>query len=157
MNHSFTSENLFNHILLHLLDSNMLKTYESTQTILSYPSFPILNNMNYWSRYFSSLLIPTTRYKTQKIIDESRVQLYAACSFYYTLHSLLVVRYLGGNYTGDYREIDSIVATVRKNDCSKNILDSITRILKTRRSNVFNSESSGENYLKYKTMEITRV
>ena len=56
----------------------------------------------------------------------------------------------GGDYNRAYRNINSIRAPLRKNDCPNNILDSATRILRTRCSHVFKSDSSHDNFLKYK-------
>ena len=116
MNHSFTSEKCFDHILFHLQESNMLTTYDIVQTVSSHPSYPNFNNTKCWSKTieFSSLLTPITSYKTQKIIEESREQLHVTCLFFYKLHLPSVVRYLRRNHTGVYRNIDSIQATFRK-------------------------------------------
>ena len=37
LNHSFTSDKVFDHILLHMLQSSMLTTYETTQVLLLHP------------------------------------------------------------------------------------------------------------------------
>ena len=69
--------------------------------------------MNEWSQTidFSPLLPYTKRYKTQTTINESRVHLYVAYLFFYKLHLPSVIRYLGVNYMGPYRNITSIQAT----------------------------------------------
>ena len=66
------------------------------------------------------------------------------------LHSLDTWRG-GGNYTGAYRNITSIQATLHQNECPQDVYASVTRILQTCCPYVFRSNSSRENFLKYKT------
>ena len=97
LNHSFTPDKVFDHILLHLLQSNMLTTYETTHVLLSYPVYPILNNVNEWLQTidFSLLFHSIERYQTQTTIHESRVHLYVASLFFYKLHLPSAIRYPG--------------------------------------------------------------
>ena len=66
----------------------------------------------------------------------------------FTYHQSFVI--WGENYTDAYRDIDSIQATLCKNDFLNDILDSVIRIDKTGYPNEFKSDSSRENFYKYK-------
>ena len=61
---------------------------------------------------FSSLLEPRHDYATQEQIDPKRVRLLAACAVHYNLDFGLVMRYLGGEYTAKWRDVDAILSAV---------------------------------------------
>ena len=54
---------------------------------------------------FSEVNNNTLAYSNQKQIDIQLIKKFLALSLYYNLDMGIVIRYLGNNYTGEYREI----------------------------------------------------
>ena len=57
---------------------------------------------------FSPLRQPRYDYAEQTMIDPARVRMLEACSVHYNLDFGLVVRYLGGEYTAEHRDVDAL-------------------------------------------------
>ena len=57
---------------------------------------------------FSPLRQPRYDYAEQTMIDPARVRMLEACSVHYKLDFGLVVRYLGGEYTAEHRDVDAL-------------------------------------------------
>ena len=57
---------------------------------------------------FSPLRLPRYDYAQQTEIDPKRVLMLEACAIHYNLDFGLVVRYLGGKYTAEHRDIDAL-------------------------------------------------
>ena len=57
---------------------------------------------------FSPLCLPRFDYADQKEISPKQVLMLEACSIHYNLNFGLVVRYLGGEYTAEHRDIDAL-------------------------------------------------
>ena len=93
---------------------------------------------------FLALRLPDPDYATRKEISKHLVWLMAACAVYYDLDFGLVLRYLSGEYTGEWRDVNEIVRTV-----SPYVTDSdaqhIRRILETGCPFEFNWEQTTEN------------
>ena len=52
-------------------------------------------------------------YSNQKLIDIQQVKHFLALSLHYNLDMGIVIRYLGNNYTGEYREIRNTLKIVK--------------------------------------------
>lgn len=61
---------------------------------------------------FSPLREPRTDYADQTEISQERIIMMTACAIHYGLDFGLVVRYLGGEYTGEARDVDTVVRTI---------------------------------------------
>ena len=97
---------------------------------------------------FSPLLQPRVDYSTQNEISMERVEMMSACLVYYGLNYGLVVRYLGGEYTGEWRDVDGILKLVRP-VASQEDYDHIERILKEGCPADFDYEESHENKMAF--------
>ena len=70
---------------------------------------------------FSWLREPRLNYLDQEAIEKERVWVMTACAVHYDLDIGLVMRFLGGEYLADWRDVDAIIAKVQpyisKSDC----------------------------------------
>ena len=57
---------------------------------------------------FSPLRLPRFDYAGQKEINPEQVLMLEACSIHYNLDFGLVVRYLGGKYTAEHRDVEAL-------------------------------------------------
>ena len=62
---------------------------------------------------FSSLRLPRHDYISQVQIEPRRVWLLAACAVHYTLDFGLCIRYLDGEYTAKWRDVEGIIWAVK--------------------------------------------
>ena len=63
---------------------------------------------------FSALLDERLDYADQTHIKKERVRLMAACAVYYDLDFGLVLRFLSGEYTAAWRDVDAIMAAINE-------------------------------------------
>lgn len=105
LDHSFMSEASFEHTLIHLLKSEFLSSQDRLSLTECHPLFQHLHKMLSWSRHvdFLTLRNPIANYSEQKCIDPIRVQQFLAAALHYDLDIPVVIRFLKGNYTGEYR------------------------------------------------------
>ena len=82
---------------------NMNPEYESI-----IESVPKLMNVD-----FSALLEPRYDYADQPEIKKERVRLMAACTVHYDLDFGLVLRFLAGEYTGEWRDVEAVITDVK--------------------------------------------
>ena len=61
---------------------------------------------------FLSLKQPRLNYADQAVISQERVDLATACAIHYGLHTGMVNRYLKGEYVGESRDAERILAAV---------------------------------------------
>lgn len=61
---------------------------------------------------FTPLLLPRFEYATQKEINQTRVDMLAACTIHYNLNFGLIVRFLSGEYTAEHRSLADLEAAV---------------------------------------------
>ena len=93
---------------------------------------------------FKDLLRPRLDYAIQESIDKHRVRMLAACAVHYNLDFGLVTRFLGGEYTGQWRDTKRILELVR-GLISDEDLGHIRRILTIGCPASFNWEESADN------------
>ena len=79
---------------------------------------------------FTSLLEPVLAYATHTAIAPSCIQLLTACTVHYDLDFGLVLRYLSGEYTAEWRNIDEILSP-SKLHVTHGVLNQMERILTT--------------------------
>jgi len=70
-----------------------------------------------------------------------------ACLIHFNLDTSLLMRYLGNNYTGAYREVDKIVALLREYKIDHDLIDKYIRVMLTGCPNRFVADSSRANAL----------
>ena len=68
-----------------------------------------------WSKTlnFSSIKNPIENYAEQKNIDPARVKKFLASALHFDLDMATVIRFLGGNYTGEYRDSKRIIKAMK--------------------------------------------
>ena len=93
---------------------------------------------------FSALRDPDPNYATRKEISKRLVWLMAACAVHYDLDFGLVLRYLAGEYTGEWRDVNQIVRNVSPY-VSASDAEHIKRILSSGCPFEFNWEQTNEN------------
>jgi len=84
---------------------------------------PLLKQVN-----FSDLAEPRLDYEDQEEIDHQRAIKLTACAVHYGLDLGRVVRFLGHEYTGDYRDVDAVKAALADHISSSD-LNHILRML----------------------------
>ena len=106
LQHSFTSQACFEHTLIFLLKNNFLDDSDTMNLLSSHPLFQHLHKMLTWSSNISFMDIrdPIKNYADQKSIDTSRVKTFQAAIIHYNLDIPTLIRFLGNNYTGEYRQ-----------------------------------------------------
>ena len=100
---------------------------------------PMLTKIN-----FSALRDPDPNYATRREISKNLVWLMAACAVHYDLDFGLVLRYLAGEYTGEWRDVEQIMRDVSPYVSESDRLH-IRRILETGCPFEFNWEQTTEN------------
>ena len=76
-----------------------------------------LNNYN-----FSWLRQPDKTWESQADIPAESKKAMLVCLFHYDLNVLLLMRYLGGNYVGAHRDVESTALTLRKHSVPENLI-----------------------------------
>jgi len=115
LDHSFTSEACFEHILIHILKTDFLSLCD-TEALLSYhPLFLHLHNMLHWTKHidFSSLVNPIDNYSEQANISMDRVMQFLASALFYDLDLSTVTRSLRDTHTGEFRDAFGTLAALR--------------------------------------------
>ena len=149
---SWKVEASFGNVLFHLVKHGWLEPHVNDKTDMK----RTLSDMNpEWAAVieyvpmlteidFSALRQPDPDYATRKEISKHLVWLMAACAVHYDLDFSLVLRYLSGEYTGEWRDVEEIVRTVSPY-VSESDAQHIRRILETGCPFEFNWEQTTEN------------
>jgi hypothetical protein len=73
-----------------------------------------------------------------------------AALFHYGLdQSLMLMRYLGKNFTGEYRDISAVVSLLQQHDIDQDLIVKYVRVIKVGCPNHFVASTSRENTLEY--------
>ena len=72
-----------------------------------------------------------------------------ACLFHYNLDVSLLMRYLGGNYTGAHRRVQETATILRQHKISKTLIQHYIRVMTAGCPNILNANITRENALKY--------
>ena len=129
--HSFTSEASFEQILIFLFKSEYLSVEDEKNIGHSHPLYKHLHKMIHWSKNidFESIKSHIPNYQDQKSIDPNRVKLFVAALLHYDMDIPTLIRYLGGNYTGDYRDTDYTIKILKESNCDPQIISDLEKIL----------------------------
>ena len=148
--HSYTSDVHFDHVVLPLLKSGILAANEIV----------IVANM---SRLYAHLIksmircvdIPFTtlskynnRYQEQEFIPHERIMMFLAAAIYYNFNMATVMRYIGNNYTAKYRDVPTIMNTIR-GILDDRVCNDVHRIITTGCPAKVSGHSRRENFLTY--------
>ena len=149
--HSFTSEACFEYTLLHLLKINFLSPQNTKTVLRCHLLFKHLNQMLTWSKTvdFSTLKNSIAKFSEQKYIASSRVKQFLTAALYYDIDLPMVVRSLGENYTGEYRDTSFTINVLRATHCDEVVISDVKRTLLTGCPNKMNASSSHSNFLEF--------
>ena len=148
LNHSFLVEPAFFLVSIYLLKGQWLDTQAIAQLIQSH-----LYLMELWKALvslhcvpFHLLQLPDKDYATHTSIPSTRVQMFTACALYYNLDISCLIRFVGGNYTASYRNIDDIIKRLSATKiCNKSLLLEVKRVMQMGVPPKLNAYSSWEN------------
>jgi hypothetical protein len=65
----------------------------------------------------------------QSSLNDNKAYAFLACLLHYNLSVALTIRFLGNNYTGEYRDILSIMAFLRLHGIAEDIISSYNRVM----------------------------
>ena len=90
-----------------------------------------------------------TEWADQASIDPDRQVAYTAALFHYNLDVSLLMRFLGNNFTGEYRHVDEACRKLRLHGIPADLIAKYRRVMLTGCPNHFVAETSRENALLY--------
>ena len=104
-----------------------------------------------WSQKinFMDIKDPIKNYADQKHIDTTRIKKMLAATLQYDLDIPTVIRFLGGNYTGEYRDTKNTVKLLVDSKCNKKIIKDLKRLLEVGCPNKMNVSSSHKHLLDF--------
>eukprot|EP00957_Ditylum_brightwellii_P013104 990141-Ditylum_brightwellii.AAC.1 len=73
---------------------------------------------------------------------------FAAAAIHYNFHIPSVIRFAGGNYTAEYRDIEDILKKIKQIIPHEKLLE-VERVFKVGSPNILIAESSEENFMTY--------
>ena len=88
-------------------------------------------------------------YQDKKSIDLNRVKLLLAALLNYDLDVPAFIRYLGGNYTGAYRDTELMLRTLKQSRCDSQIVSDPQNIFKVGCPMKMNASSTRNNFLDF--------
>ena len=103
-----------------------------------------------WSRHIDFLTFrdPIANYSEQKFIDPIRVQQFLSATLHYDLDIPVVIRFLKGNHTGEYRNTQDTIKALQDANYDDTIINDVRCTLLTGCSNKMAAESTHQNFLK---------
>jgi hypothetical protein len=144
MNHLFTQEASFETCLLPLLKSGYLSAPDTCSLLDTNPLVSHLASsyVSLWSFDFRSLRDYNPDWADQTHIPPLKQYAMLAFLFHYDLDTSLLMRYLGNNYTGAYREVSTIVSVLRLHKIDPSLNDKYVRVMLTGCPNHFVAETT---------------
>ena len=149
--HSFTQEGAYETVLFLFLKHG--RDYLSKEDIKKLHDQHVLiehldKMMVYYSKIdFSPLREPDPNYASQDEIPLSKVKMFMACLFHYDLSVANVMRYVGDEYTGGYRDVQETIEILKEHGIDEYLLELYARVMLVGAPAHFNYESSRENAL----------
>lgn len=149
LNHSFGQEACFETTLLHTLCSGYLAPPDTVAVCATHPLIGHLaaTKVAYASYDFRWLREYNIDWDNQKVIDPAKQEAMTACLFHYNLDTSMLMRYLGNNYTGAYRQVDEIVKKLRALKITESLTEKYVRVMLTGCPNHFVAETTRANAL----------
>lgn len=149
LNHSFAQEACFETTLLHTLCSGFLTPADTVSLFTVHPLIDHLAaaKVTYSSYDFRWITEYDPHWETQTEINLLRQDAMTACLLHYNLDTSLLMRYVGNNYTGAYREVDKVVNKLRYLKIDETLIDKYVRVMVTGCPNHFVAETTRANAL----------
>ena len=106
IDHSFKSEACIEHVLVFIFNGGFLSDTDKNSLLDSHPLIKHLNKMLNWSKQviFLDIKDHISDHADQKCIDTQRIKKLLAATLHYKLDISTLIRFLGGNHTGEYRD-----------------------------------------------------
>ena len=151
LNHSFKSEASFEHTIIFLLKSKYLSDQEEGSLLECHPLFSHLNQMLKWASNidFNDIRHHIKDYQLQTSIDQTRVKKLLAGILHYNLDIPTFIRYLGGNYTAEYRNVEHTLKWLKASNCAQQVINDIERTMTVGCPNTMNASSSHANFMEF--------
>jgi len=154
-NHSFTNDATFRHILLPLYSSNYLDDNEWFHLRMAVPCVERLGRLiddvaEVDFRPLRENFFPDG-WDTATDFNHERTRMLTACLLFYKGSVAALVRYVGGPFVGDHRDVPKILNNIR-GKVPQHVYNDIERIFTTGAPTFCNASSTDENlqtYLKY--------
>ena len=148
-NHSFTQEAAFETCLIPLLLSGYLAYYDFASLCATHALIPHLVRMivKCHSYNFTWIAAEDPFWKQQTTVPQSHAMATLAALFHYRMHAPDVMRFLGGTYTGEYRDIDSTVQRLTSLKIDPWLITQYVRATTVGCPNHFVAETSRDNAL----------
>mmetsp|Transcript_29742 Transcript_29742/g.86679 ORF Transcript_29742/g.86679 Transcript_29742/m.86679 type:complete len:873 (-) Transcript_29742:2591-5209(-) len=148
--HSFTVEPIFEHILVPILknkclDDTSLRHLGNAHLLFGHlqKTLSRLKDLD-----FTRLAKTMLNYDKQEEIPMGKVMCFTAAALHFDLHIPSVIRYAGGNYTADFRDMDKIEKQLVGKVDPKDISD-LRRVFTVGTPGRFVGESTKDNMLEY--------
>ena len=92
---------------------------------------------------------PKENYASQTSIDILRVKKMLAATLQYNLDIPTLIRFLGGNYTGEYMDSKATIKALENVKCNKKIIDDLQRLFEKGSPNHMNTSTTHKNFLDF--------
>jgi len=150
-NHSFHQQACFETAFVAILK---LGFFEPTNVLALHDCHPLLSHListcvHLRHHDFSWLAEYDTAWSTQDTLRDDKAYAFLACLIHYDLSIANTIRFLGNNYTGEYRDIPSTVASLRACDIAESLLEYYSRVMTVGCPNHFNATTTPDNALLY--------
>ena len=150
-NHSFNQEACFETTYVLVLKSGF---FEPSDILALHQCHPLLSHLlcscvhlrNYNFLWLAEYNLDWAK---QESLSNSKAYAFLACLLHYNLSVAHVIRFLGNNYTGAYRNIASIVASLRTHGIAEALITHYSRVMTVGCPNHFNATTSRDNALLY--------
>ena len=148
--HSFTVEPIFEHALVPIIKSKFLDDESRSHLCEAHLLFEHLQKtMNRLKDLdFTRISKTMLNYDKQEEIPMGKVMCFMAAALHFDLHIPSLIRYAGGNYTADFRNIDEIEKKLIGKVDPKDIED-LRRVFTVGTPGRLVGESTSENMLEY--------
>ncbi|KAL7523340.1 hypothetical protein ACHAXR_000806, partial [Thalassiosira sp. AJA248-18] len=147
--HSVTQEACFETCLFPILMSGYLGFCEFSALCNTHSVIPHLVKMmvKLQNHDFRWLAYDDPHWKAQQTVPQSHAMAILAALFHYRMHAADVMRYLGGTYTGEHRDIDGAVACLVDHNIDPCLIAEYVRAMTVGCPNHMVAETSRENFL----------
>ena len=151
LDHSFKSEACIEHVLVFVFNSCFLSDIDKNNMLDSHPLIEHLYKMLNWSKKVNFLDIRKhiSNYAKQESIDTQRIKKLLAATLHYKLDIPTLIRFPGGNYTGEYRDSKRTIKTLKDSKCNEEIISDLQILLDTGCPNNMNASSTHENFMNF--------
>jgi len=149
-NHSFTTEVVFDHILIFILKSNFFSIQDHQNIIEVHPLY---SHLSYLTKQLQSYdFRPLSKidpdFATRSSIPMDRKMQFTAALLHYNFHAASVIRFCGNNYTNTHIDLQQLRANLQ-NIVPDNIICYVIRALTVGAPSFINGHNSRKNFLDY--------